>query len=92
MTYAEAIKRGAALAAIDVPIATYYAQHAAREHAERIGGEFAFHPHAGFAVYAPPEQLTVSGPVEPVRAPEPRHETIRLFEPAPEQIPGQLSF
>jgi hypothetical protein len=24
--------------------------------------------------------------------PEPRHETVKLFEPAPEQIPGQLAF
>jgi hypothetical protein len=36
-------------------------------------------------------QLTVEGHAEPVQAPEERHETVRLFEPAPTQLAGQMT-
>lgn len=43
---------------------------------------------------AEPEQVTLheTGELRPERIPEPpeRHETARLFEPAPAQMPGQL--
>jgi hypothetical protein len=56
------------------------------------------HPAEGAArvEYAPVEQLAIAPDAsivaEPVTAPEPRHETVRLFEPAPNQMPGQLAF
>lgn len=70
MTYAEAIAHGRAMRALAEPVAVYNAQHKARGHAARIGGEWTLDP-AGFAVYAPA-----------VPTPEPRHESVRLFEPA----------
>jgi hypothetical protein len=38
------------------------------------------------------EQLDVLGGAEAIRAPNPGHEAVPLFTPAPSQIPGQLSF
>jgi hypothetical protein len=39
---------------------------------------------------AAPAQLTVLGTAEPVREPEPNHEIMALFTPAPAQMDGQL--
>lgn len=77
MTHAEAIAHGLAMRALAEPVATYNAQHKARAHAERIGGEWALDV-AGFAVYAPP-----------AADPEPHHEAMTLFAPAPAVMRGQ---